>query len=136
MGGLRLLQEAGVQICTLSPFIRTAPQGFVSPNYFLNGAVACQSTLSPEQLLRLTQEIERQLGRTRKSSPTAGYADRPLDLDILLYGSLVLRTPHLILPHPRMAERRFVLEPLSLIAPGLIHPVLHKPIAQLLAELP
>lgn len=117
-----------------SDYIETAPWGFSSPHPFLNAVLELETELSPIAVLELTQEIERQLGRLTKSS-AAGYQDRPIDLDLLLYDDLVLETPRLTLPHPLMHLRDFVLEPLQQLAPTLRHPVLGLSIAELYSRL-
>ena len=121
--------------CTdVSAFIETAPWGFESENSFLNCAAAFETELSPLELLNATERIERELGRTQKS--TGGiYHDRIIDIDILLYGNLVIESPRLTIPHPLMHKRTFVLEPLAEIAPVTIHPVIGKSIRELLKEL-
>lgn len=127
----------------LSAFYETAPWGFQSAHPFLNAVAAFRTELTPEQALFITQDIERELGRTRKSHG-GQYADRSIDIDLLLYDDVVLdadytdgnsHTVHLTLPHPLMQERLFVMEPLAEIAPDGLHPVLHKTFSQLLAEL-
>ncbi|WP_455250007.1 2-amino-4-hydroxy-6-hydroxymethyldihydropteridine diphosphokinase [Porphyromonas sp.] len=117
-----------------SDYIETAPWGFSSPHPFLNAVLELETELSPIDILERTQEIERQLGRQTKSS-AAGYQDRPIDLDLLLYDDLVLETPRLTLPHPLMHLRDFVLEPLQQLAPTLRHPVLGLSIAELYSRL-
>lgn len=117
-----------------SDYIETAPWGFSSPHPFLNAVLELETELSPIDILERTQEIERQLGRQTKSS-IAGYQDRPIDLDLLLYDDLVLETPRLTLPHPLMHLRDFVLEPLQQLAPTLCHPVLGLSIAELYSRL-
>ena len=119
---------------TLSSFIETAPWGFDSDNAFLNCAVAFETELTPLELLDTTERIERELGRTIKSAGGI-YHDRTIDIDILLYGNVVIDTPRLTIPHPLMHLRDFVLEPLAEIAPEAIHPALGKSIHQLAAEL-
>ena len=94
-----------------SSFIETAPWGFVSEHPFLNAVALFRTTLSPRELLTVTQDIERQLGRRQKSNGT--YADRPIDIDILLYGDAVIDEPDLKIPHPLMHERDFVMRPLN-----------------------
>ena len=117
----------------LSSFIETAPWGFDSENSFLNCAVAFETELAPQELLDTTESIERELGRTTKS--TGGtYHDRVIDIDILLYGSEIIETPRLAIPHPLMHLRDFVLEPLAEIAPHAIHPTTGKSIGQLNTE--
>ena len=118
----------------LSSFIETAPWGFDSENSFLNCAVVFETELTPLQLLDTTESIERELGRTTKS--TGGtYHDRVIDIDILLYGSEIVETPRLAIPHPLMHMRDFVLEPLAEIAPHAIHPTTGKSIEELTTEL-
>ena len=114
-----------------STFMETEPWGFESKNAFLNGVILCETTLTPRQLLKTTQKIERLLGRKNKSltshpipeqsSPTRSlspltpreYHDRPIDIDILLYDDLELDEPDLKIPHPLMQERDFVMIPLQ-----------------------
>ena len=117
----------------VATIIETEPWGFQSDNSFLNTVVAFKSTLAPEEILKATQEIERRLGRTKKSIDGC-YSDRPIDIDILLYGSRVIESPQLTIPHPLLHKRLFVLQPLAQIAPGLIHPILGKSITRLLKE--
>ena len=117
----------------LSSFIETAPWGFESDNTFLNCAVAFETVLLPEELLDTTERIERELGRTAKS--TGGtYHDRVIDIDILLYGNETIDTPRLTIPHPLMHLRDFVLEPLAEIAPEVVHPTTGKSISRLADE--
>ena len=118
--------------CTAqSSFIETAPWGFKSENSFLNCAAAFETTLTPHQLLDTTEKIERELGRTAKS--TGGiYNDRIIDIDILLYGCKTVDTERLTIPHPLMHLRDFVLEPLAEIAPNTQHPTTGKSIRELL----
>ena len=117
-------------VVSLSAFYATAPWGFFSENSFLNAAVCVETTLLPLQVLEETQRIERELGRTEKSV-NGLYADRLIDIDLLLYDDRVMDAERLILPHPLMTERRFVIEPLSEIAPDVVHPVLHKTMKEL-----
>ena len=95
-----------------SAFHVTEPVGFQSENLFVNAAVCCHTELSPHELLVVTQRIERQLGRRRKSK-NGIYHDRVIDIDILLYDDLTVNDPDLIIPHPRMYERPFVMIPLK-----------------------
>ena len=95
-----------------SALLETAPWGFNSTNTFINAAVCSQTSLSPREVLKATQDIERALGRTQKSTD-GQYHDRPIDIDILLYDDLHVNEPDLVIPHPHMNERQFVLQPLS-----------------------
>ena len=106
-----------------SAFHETEPWGFSSQHAFINAAVCVHTSLSPEELLCETQRIERLLGRTpdtKRAAHTEGavvYHDRVIDIDILLYDDLTVRTPQLTIPHPLMRERDFVMQPLSEILP-------------------
>jgi 2-amino-4-hydroxy-6-hydroxymethyldihydropteridine diphosphokinase len=128
------LAFAGVRVAKQSSLYRTEPVDFEVQRWFLNCCLEAETTLMPRQLLHVIREIERSMGRRR----TAGFAGRrgprAIDIDILVYGTSRVRTRELELPHPRMAERRFVLIPLREIAPGLRHPTLRKTIAELLAD--
>jgi 2-amino-4-hydroxy-6-hydroxymethyldihydropteridine diphosphokinase len=107
---------AGVEVVGVSSLRETDPVGFEDQPRFLNGALAVETTLSPRELLQLLLGVERGLGRTR-DGPRFG--PRTIDLDLLLYGDEQLDEPGLALPHPRLHERRFALEPLAELAPGL-----------------
>ena len=103
-----------------SSLIETEPWGFESENRFLNGVILVETSLTPRQLLRATQKIERSLGRKRKSTDSSlqspdfsKYSDRPIDIDILLYDDLTVDEPDLKIPHPLMQERDFVMKPLN-----------------------
>lgn len=98
-----------------SAFLPTEPWGFESENTFLNAAVCVETALSPLALLDETQQIERDMGRTQKTTVT--YHDRIIDIDILLYDDLHISTPRLTIPHPLMYKRDFVLIPLREILP-------------------
>ncbi len=113
---VRLIGKRAGRIVKLSSVIETAPAGFASENKFLNACVAVDTELSAEELLRVTQEIEREMGRREKSSG-GKYSDRIIDIDILLFGDAVVRTENLTIPHPRMKERDFVMTPLKEILP-------------------
>ena len=127
---IKKIEERIGNVVSLSAFYATAPWGFSSDNSFLNAAVCVDTTLLPLQVLEETQRIERELGRTEKSV-NGLYADRLIDIDLLLYDDRVMDAEGLILPHPLMTERRFVMEPLSEIAPDVVHPVLHKTMKEL-----
>lgn len=96
-----------------SAFHVTEPWGFQSDHKFLNAVVCCLTTLTPRQLLATTQRIERRLGRRLKTGADGVYHDRTIDIDILLYDDLRIQQPDLVVPHPRMLQRPFVMEPLS-----------------------
>lgn len=127
---VRLLDERAGHLLALSRFYETTPWGYDSPYPFLNAAVQLETALPPQELLSSILQIERDLGRTAKTGGSA-YQDRLIDIDILLYDQFVLEQPNLILPHPRMHLRTFVLQPLAEIAPSLQHPVLKQTIAAL-----
>jgi 2-amino-4-hydroxy-6-hydroxymethyldihydropteridine diphosphokinase len=104
--------------------------GVATSGNFLNQVVCVQTDLDPTSLLELIQGIELDLGRTREQH----WGDRTIDIDILYFGAEVWNTPTLSIPHPYLAQRRFVLQPLAEILPGKVHPVLGKTSLELLAE--
>ncbi len=106
------------EIASLSAFYQTEPWGFESANSFLNAVCCVFTSLSPEEVLSITQSIERDLGRMKKSV-NGQYSDRLIDIDILLFDDCSINTPDLIIPHPLMLERDFVMNPLEEIAPEL-----------------
>ncbi|MCA9307065.1 MAG: 2-amino-4-hydroxy-6-hydroxymethyldihydropteridine diphosphokinase [Phycisphaerales bacterium] len=118
-----------------SRLIETAPLAGGEPNQraYLNAAAIVETRLKPRALLDLLLQIERDHGRTRK--PGRRWASRTLDLDLVMYDTMVLDTPGLTLPHPRMHERRFVLEPCAQIAPWARHPVTGMTVLQMLGAL-
>jgi 2-amino-4-hydroxy-6-hydroxymethyldihydropteridine diphosphokinase len=109
----------------------TTPEDNPDQPRFLNMVAHVYTTLEPLGLLALVKGIEAKLGRT----PSKPYSPRPMDIDILFYGTQVINSPTLTIPHPRIPERAFVLVPLNEIAPELVHPVSGKPVKQMLAEL-
>ena len=115
---VNLINEQAGHVLACSSFIETEPWGFSSDNAFLNAVVEIDTLHSPHELLRITQEIERSMGRTHKSVNGA-YSDRIIDIDILLYENLTVNDTELTIPHPLIWQRRFVYEPLLEIAPHL-----------------
>jgi 2-amino-4-hydroxy-6-hydroxymethyldihydropteridine diphosphokinase len=120
-------------IGAVSSFYDTAPVGYTDQPDFLNAALLLETTSEPLPLMHALLEIERTMGRDRSASPAKG--PRIIDLDLLLMDDVILATPELTLPHPAMAQRRFVLEPLAEIAPAMLDPVSGLTIARLLAGL-
>lgn len=119
-----LLAERAGEVGAISSFYETEPWGFESEHSFLNAALMLETTLAPLDLLRLTQEVECELGRTAKTDSV--YHDRLIDIDLLLYGEEVIDQPGLQIPHPLMHRRAFVMTPMAEIAPAVVHPVLGK----------
>lgn len=117
-----------------SSLYETAPWGFSSGHLFLNAAAIFRTELSPLEILDETERIERSLGRKEKSH-NSQYTDRIIDIDILLYDQLVMKNGRIILPHPHLHERMFVLAPLEEIAPEAEHPILHHTIRELKSSL-
>jgi 2-amino-4-hydroxy-6-hydroxymethyldihydropteridine diphosphokinase len=115
---VRRIGALGV-VRAVSAFYDTAPVGFLEQPRFLNGALLLGTSLEPVELIRGLLGVERAMGRER----VVAKGPRVIDLDLLLYGDVVMETAELTLPHPAMAERRFVLEPLAEIAGGMVHPV-------------
>lgn len=109
---IRLISERVGAVLRQSSMIETEPWGFKSKHKFLNGVILCETDKSPREVLALTQQIERDLGRTRKTR-SSRYHDRPIDIDILLYDDLTIDEPDLRIPHPLMHERDFVMIPLN-----------------------
>lgn len=128
-----LLAERAGDVLSISSFYETEPWGFESDNTFLNAALLLETEVEPLQLLSLTQEIEKEMGRTQKSD--GAYHDRIIDLDILLYDLCVINEAALVVPHPLMHKRQFVMEPLAEIAPMLVHPILNKTMLELAEEI-
>jgi len=130
----KLGEQPEIRLTVLSSPYRTEPVGMNSPNWFINAVGCLQTSAAPLDLLHRLTEIEKRLGRTRRTDKQ-GYHDRILDLDLLLYDQLILKTDDLTLPHPEMHRRRFVLEPLCEIAPNCLHPRLQKTVDQLFQSL-
>ena len=109
---IRLISERVGAVLRQSTMIETEPWGFQSKHKFLNGVILCDTDRSPREVLALTQQIERDLGRKKKPH-SSRYHDRPIDIDILLYDDLTIDEPDLRIPHPLMHERDFVMIPLN-----------------------
>ena len=128
----QLVAEDGIELVAVSALRETEPVGYLDQPNFLNGAARIETELPPRELLERLFAIESRLGRVRGEGPRFG--PRTIDLDLLLYGGETIDEPGLTVPHPRLAERRFALEPLAELAPGLEIPELG-PVQTLLAEL-
>jgi 2-amino-4-hydroxy-6-hydroxymethyldihydropteridine diphosphokinase len=125
-----LLAAIGLRIARRSHLYETEPQDMRDQPWFLNQVLEAETELFPKQLLVRAQKIEQQLGRKRLKPK----GPRTIDIDILLYGSAVIETEELVVPHPRLAQRRFVLEPLAELAPDLRHPVTRRTVREMLGE--
>jgi len=124
------LNADGLRLLRASAIYETEPRDFPDQPWFLNQVVEIESGLFPKQLLERTQKIERALGRI----PTHPKGPRTIDIDILLYGDTILSTPGLEIPHARLPDRRFVLEPLAELAPDLRHPRTGSTVSEMLAQ--
>lgn len=131
---LRKIEERIGRISSLSALYHTRPVGFISPHEFVNCVCEVYSSLDIFTVFAITQEIEYEMGRIQKSVD-GKYADRLIDIDLILAGELILETAELTIPHPRFHQRDFVLTPLCEIVPERIHPVMGKTIRQLKQEL-
>jgi len=112
---IRMIGDKVGRVLRQSSFIETEPWGFESEHKFMNAVILCETIKTPREVLLLTQQIERDMGR-KKKSVSGGYADRPIDIDILLYDDLTIDEPDLRIPHPLMHERDFVMIPLNEIS--------------------
>ncbi len=130
-GAVEYIRERVGRINSLSVFYVTEPWGFKSENSFLNAVCSVATDISPIELLYITKEIEKEMGRNKKSVDKI-YSDRIIDIDILLYDDLIMQSEELTIPHPIMTERDFVMIPLAEIAPELVHPVLKKKMKEFL----
>lgn len=121
-----------IQILASSSIYESEPVGYLNQPWFLNAVIQVEEGLSVRELLNRAQQVEKMLGRKRDIPK----GPRTIDIDILFYNDLVLNEPDLIIPHPAIPERKFVLQPMDEVAPQFEHPVLHKTIHQLLDECP
>lgn len=126
-----LAKMEGITLQKISSIYKTAPVGYEAQAQFLNGVAAIQTSLSPLSLLHALKNIETNIGRQHRIR----WGPREIDLDILIYEDLCLQTEKLVVPHPEMHLRRFVLAPLAEIVPDLVHPVLQETIQTLLERL-
>jgi 2-amino-4-hydroxy-6-hydroxymethyldihydropteridine diphosphokinase len=124
---LSLLRKEGIRILRSSSLYETEPVGVLDQPWFYNQVVEAEADFSPRGLLKLLKKIEQRMGR----KDSAQKAPRKIDLDILLAENAVIRTKELVIPHPRLEKRNFILVPLSEIAPGIVHPVLETKIEDL-----
>jgi 2-amino-4-hydroxy-6-hydroxymethyldihydropteridine diphosphokinase len=129
---VRRVGELG-EVRGVSSFYETEPVGFVAQPWFLNGAMLLETALEPLELMRELLAVERAMGRVRAEAVAKG--PRVIDLDLLLYDDVAMATDELVLPHPEMQGRRFVLEPLAEIAPGMVHPVVGLTVGEMLRRL-
>lgn len=128
----RLLRENGIEVLRASSVYETEPVDHLDQPWFANRVLEVRSSLDPHALLKLAKSIEARMKRV----PTVAKGPRTIDIDILFAGDTILDTPDLVIPHPRLAQRNFVLVPLCEIAPEIRHPVLGKTIRELALESP
>ena len=128
-----VIREACATLVGQSPFYKTEPVGYEDQDWFVNGVFCIQTDLEPKDLLEKTQAIQTKAGRKKdmiRNGP------RILDLDILLFDDRIINSRYLTVPHPRMHQRRFVLQPFCDISPDIVHPIFKKDMKALLDELP
>ena len=132
-----LAGNENIKLVSTSSFYETEPWNFKTDNWFVNAVIIISTTYTPEELLKVCQRVEVQLGRRREDE--SGYNDRNIDIDILFYDNKILdehvNGMDLIIPHPLVHERAFMLVPLLEIAPAYVHPVLNKTISDLYDEI-
>ena len=127
-----LAQMPEIEVIDRARFYRTAPVDYTDQDWFVNTAVRIETSLAPADLLTRVKQVEREAGRDKSG---IRFGPRVLDLDIIFYEDLVLRTASLEIPHPRMHKRRFVLRPICDIDPTAMHPILKMPVKSLLAAI-
>ena len=132
---IALIGERVGYVVATSSMYETAADGFSSEHRFMNAVIAVRSAHAPHEVLRLTHEIELDLGCTTHRNPDGSYCDRSLDIDLIACEAMVCDDDTLTLPHPRMHLRSFVLDPLCEIAPDWVHPILRKSARELRNEL-
>lgn len=118
-----------LSVITISPVYESEPWGFSSPNKFLNQVIEVETELEPDDLLRHVKQVERDMGRKKNRFR---YTDRIIDIDILFYGSEIISFSDLVIPHPLLHRRLFVLKPMNDLSPGFVHPVLNSKVSDLL----
>lgn len=128
---IEMINNCSCSVLRESPIYETEPWGFDCDLFFLNMVIEADTSLSPQDLLSFLQNIEHDLGRTRKGQ---GYSSRTIDLDILFYDDLIINEQSLIIPHPLIEQRLFVLRPLFDLRPDLLHPVSKRSIEELLSS--
>jgi 2-amino-4-hydroxy-6-hydroxymethyldihydropteridine diphosphokinase len=126
---LKCIEERIGMVVSRSAFLISEPWGYQSGNTYLNACALVETSMKPVDCLVILKEIEKDMGRLKRGSDV--YEDRIIDVDILFYDHLILETSDLVIPHPLLHQRMFVLKPLAEIAPELIHPVLNKTIEDL-----
>lgn len=134
LNAIRLIEEKGIVIISTSTFVESDSWGYSSENSFINCCLKVKTSLNPLELLSCLQQIEQVLGRKFKTS-SLGYSDRIIDVDILFFGDNEISHDLLQVPHPLLAMRKFVLEPLVQIAPEFIHPTSKITLSQLLKNI-
>ena len=127
---LALSKHSDIQVTASSSFYETEPVGYKEQKWFINQVIQIKTSLSPKDLLDVTQKMEERFGRRR----TIRWGPRTVDIDILLYGNLIMNNSSLSIPHPHLTKRRFVLVPLAEIAPSIIHPLLGESIRKILID--
>ena len=128
----RLMASGNAFLVKASRFYRTSPVDYLDQDWFVNAAVKIETLLKPLELLEVLKAVQQQCGRTKSG---IRFGPRVLDLDIIFYDRLVMRSPTLEIPHPRMHKRRFVLQPICDIDPNIVHPLLNISLKSLLNQL-